>query len=162
MSEGIGITSVLVIIVVFVAFVSGYMAYNVNYTKAFRMKNKIVALYEKYDGVCGASDCQVEIQNYAKSIGYYSPRPSELGFCTQETVLPAVEAEESKNYNNPGYCIYKIREDADSMSYVDYSKRPGYYYHVVTCINISVPIVQDVFPKFLTVSGDTKTFSDNI
>ena len=38
------------IIVVFIVFALGYMAFNVNYTKAFRMKDKIVALYEKYNG----------------------------------------------------------------------------------------------------------------
>ena len=43
MNEGIGSTTILVIIVVFIALVSGYMAYNVNYTKAFRMKNKIIS-----------------------------------------------------------------------------------------------------------------------
>ena len=32
----------MVIIVVFLVLVSGYLAFNVNYTKAFRVKNKII------------------------------------------------------------------------------------------------------------------------
>ena len=32
----------MVIIIVFLVLVSGYLAFNVNYTKAFRVKNKII------------------------------------------------------------------------------------------------------------------------
>ena len=48
MRDALGGTVVLVIIVVFIVIVSGYMAFNVNYTKAFRIKNKIVDNYN-YD-----------------------------------------------------------------------------------------------------------------
>ena len=69
MNEGIGSTTILVVIAVFIAIVSAYLAYNVNYTKAFRMKNKIVSLYEEYNGQC-FNDCQAKIRDYARDIGY--------------------------------------------------------------------------------------------
>ena len=46
MRDSIGGSVVLIIIVVFIVVALGYMAFNVNYTKAFRMKNKVIAVYE--------------------------------------------------------------------------------------------------------------------
>ena len=43
----------MVIIIVFLVLVSGYLAFNVNYTKAFRVKNKIITTIEQYEGNCG-------------------------------------------------------------------------------------------------------------
>ena len=45
-------------IVVFLVIVSGYLAFNVSYTKAFRVKNKIITTIEQYEGLCDEdSDC---------------------------------------------------------------------------------------------------------
>ena len=41
----------IVIIVVFLVLVSGLLAFNVNYTKAYRVKNKIITTLEQYEGV---------------------------------------------------------------------------------------------------------------
>ena len=46
MRDALGGTVTLVIIVVFIVIALGYMAFNVNYTKAFRMKDKIITLYD--------------------------------------------------------------------------------------------------------------------
>ena len=71
MRDSLGSVVVLTIIVVFVVIVSAYMAFNVNYTKAFRMKNRIISLYEEYDGKCfSTGECETKIRNYAKEIGY--------------------------------------------------------------------------------------------
>ncbi len=66
MSDSLGGTVIIVLIVLFITIVSGYLAFNVNYTKAFKMKNKIVDTYEKYKGNCdGNSDCNDEIDGYS-------------------------------------------------------------------------------------------------
>ena len=52
MRDGIGSTVMITIIIAFIVCASSYLAYNVNYTKAFRMKNKIISVYEDYNGVC--------------------------------------------------------------------------------------------------------------
>ena len=66
MRDALGGTVVLMIIVIFIVFALGYMAFNVNYTKAFRMKNKIISVYEDYKGNCSSSECQKAITDYAK------------------------------------------------------------------------------------------------
>ena len=55
MRDSLGGAVNIIIIVVFIVIALGYMAFNVNYTKAFRMKNKIISvnkegeyLYKKY------------------------------------------------------------------------------------------------------------------
>ena len=44
MRDAIGGSVNLVIIVVFMLLVSGYLAFNINYTKAFKVKNKIILI----------------------------------------------------------------------------------------------------------------------
>ncbi|MBO4731371.1 MAG: hypothetical protein J5597_01005 [Spirochaetaceae bacterium] len=63
MRDAMGGSVALVIIVVFIVIALGYMAFNVNYTKAFRMKNKIISVYEKYEGKC-EENCEKEIKDY--------------------------------------------------------------------------------------------------
>ena len=158
MNEGLGTTPIVVIIVVFIAVASSYLAYNVNYMKAFRMKNKIIAIYEKYDGFCDG-DCQTEIIQYGKTIGY----SSVLMDCQNNPLRPRTSIAETV-YKDPGYCVYKIEEDmtevADAVE--DTTLKRGYYYRIVTRINIQIPIVQNVMGlSFLNVSGDTRQFNRN-
>jgi hypothetical protein len=157
MSEGIGSTTILTIIVVFIALVSGYMAYNVNYTKAFRMKNKIIALYEENNGICGGA-CQDQIVTYANEIGY---RPSGQLNCNETDVKPmGIQSSYGKDVRGL-YCEYKIKVDKNKAGddvFVD--TKDEYYYRILTRINIQIPIIQNIFGYgILNITGDTKSFS---
>lgn len=157
MNEGVGSTSIIVIIMVFIAFVSAYMAYNVNYTKAFRMKNKIISLYEEYDGHC-ESECHNKIQEYAKQIGYSSATLN----CEDSFFRPS--GSDSQTFLDSGYCEYRVIEEKSGYAdvYEDNNSVPGYYYRILTRIDIRIPIVQNAMNlKALNVTGDTKTFRDN-
>ena len=157
MNEGIGSTTILTIIVVFIALVSGYMAYNVNYTKAFRMKNKIISLYEENNGVCGSS-CQNEIVQYAKEIGY---NPAGNLKCNDTDIKP-IGIVDSYGSNKKGlYCEYKIQaQKSKSSDQVFKDSKDEYYYRILTRINIQIPVLQKILPlRILNVTGDTKSFS---
>ena len=52
MRDAFGGVANLAIIIVFLTLVSGYLALNVNYTKAFRVKNKIISTFEQFEGNC--------------------------------------------------------------------------------------------------------------
>ena len=161
MSEGLGGTVVLVIIVVSIVFISAYLAYNVNYTKAFRMKDKIIDTIEKYDGNCQSS-CKNEINKYASDIGYENAL--KAGGCSNLPYKPAEASSSDDDTSSHGYCIYKLDEprhynggDGEGK----YQTKPGYYYRAVTRINIQIPIVQNIFDLgALYVTGDTKVFHD--
>ena len=71
MNDGIGGATVLALIVFFVVIFSSYMAFNVNYTKAFRVKNKVIDCFNKYGTACRnvtdkRNKCNKEIEAYAK------------------------------------------------------------------------------------------------
>ena len=147
MRDALGGAVNIFIIVLFIVFALGYMAYNVNYTKAFRMKNKVVSTYEKYKGNCNA-DCETEIKEYAQSIGY---APDYMG-CESES-------------SNKLYCVKAIQ--ATQLE----DMKTKCYYRITTRINISIPILENILamqgsndnnnaPKTISVfyvTGDTKT-----
>lgn len=142
MRDAFGGVTNLVIIVVFLALVSGYLAFNVNYTKAFRVKNKIISTFEQYEGQCNASQrgpntCNGEIIEYMKSIGYSANSFNITDYTCHD-----------------GYCYRKIIvTDPDS----DEGEKA--YFKVVTQINIDIPIINKILPglKIFRVSGDTKS-----
>ena len=148
MRDALGGSISVVIIVVFIVFVMGYMAFNVNYTKAFRMKNKIIALYEEYDGKC-EDTCETEIQEYAREIGYI-PDSNHNFQC------PDGYAEHPKN-GGKLYCEKAVnvalRSSEDSMN----EQRTKKYYKIITKINISIPVFDNLANlNVFQVTGDTK------
>jgi len=158
MNEGVGSTTIIVIIMVFISVVSAYMAYNVNYTKAFRMKNKIISLYEEYDGHC-ESECHAKIIEYGKQIGYKSATLK----CDDNPFVPSGSV--SQPFTDIGYCEYKVMVEKTDRSrvdvYEDNHSVPGYYYRILTRIDIRIPIIQNVLQlNALNVTGDTKVFED--
>lgn len=154
MNEGVGSSTVLVIMMVFLTVVSAYMAFNVNYTKAFRLKNKIVAVYDQYNGDCSiGSVCWDEIEEYALSIGFTRANLA----CDDSSVKPANSTSQARDY----FCEYKVVvNNSSGGTNVQDEGKEYYYYHIVTRIDIKIPIVQNVFSyRVLTVSGDTKVYS---
>ena len=150
MNEGVGSTTIIVIIAVFIA------AYNVNYTKAFRMKNKIVSLYEEYDGDCN-SECMDRIHEYANSIGY---NPYGSLNCDSTDIKP-LGLDGSPTEKSGLYCEYRIQvqKSNDGDVYPDNNHKEQYYYRILTRIDIQIPIVQNVFDlRILNITGDTKIF----
>lgn len=125
-------------IVVFITLVSGFLAFNVNYTKAFRVKNKIISTIEEYEGSCSiGSDCDIKISSYMSELGYSSPSNN---YC-----------EADYNFQN-GYCI----SNAISSGTSDNKK---VYYKVETAIVIDIPIVNKLLPKIriFRVGGSTRS-----
>ena len=61
----------IAIIIVFLVIVSGYMAYNVSYAKAFNVKNKIISTIEEHEGKCDFSKtddtCVKMIDSYMRN-----------------------------------------------------------------------------------------------
>lgn len=168
MNEGVGSTPIIVIIVVFIAIVSGYMAYNVNYTKAFRMKNKIISVYEHYDGVCDSS-CRKEIDDYADEIGYhvdagFNETDCDKSFFKPEGSYVRVQYHKIGKRGQGGFCEYKVKvpkvADDTNLDVID-DTRDKYYYRIITRIDINIPIITNVFDlRFLNVTGDTKALED--
>ena len=147
MRDAFGGIANLAIIIVFLTLVSGYLALNVNYTKAFRVKNKIISTIEEYEGNCkieSTNECHLKIQDYMNSLGYNAP------------YLDIKNEEGWDCGTGAGYCIKEVPVNDISVGNADDTKKRSYF-KVVTQINIDIPIVNRILPKIFEVRGDTKT-----
>ena len=144
MRDAIGGLFNIWIILIFIALVSGFMAFNINYTKAFRVKNQIITSIEKYNGNCETnSSCYNEIVNFMDNIGYSAAN---------------ISSEDGERcFTNEGFCIKK---NSVSTNGVDASLNK-FYYSVRTIISIDIPIIREVMPhiRFFQVKGDTALMS---
>lgn len=148
MRDALGGLVNIVLILVFLVLVSGYLAFNINYTKAFRVKNKVITTIEQYEGKCKIDDetkpCGRIIHDYKLKVGYNS----------DITIDGDSRAGEECN---KGVCI-KENKDESSISSIDGTIKVSY--RVKTFVVIDIPIIRNILTnfEFFQVTGDTKTF----
>lgn len=152
MREAIGTSYVVnFIITFFILFILVFLA-TLSYTKAFKVKNKIVDIIEEYEGDVVDTSSQLksgpkgDINSKLGQIGY---RVSDKKTCKNRYEGNAFDnvKEISKNgTSNYHYCIYQV----------DTGK--GKYYGVVTYIYFDIPIVGSTVE--IPVYGETKTFTE--
>ena len=157
MRDAVGGAVNLVMIVVFMTIVSGYMAFNVSYMKAFKVKNKIISTVEEFDGQCNVdSDCDKIIKDYMRRIGYNVSSMTTndvshyVGTATdyntnQYQKMGKVECPDSQ------YCIVEYYEDNSSA-------KKYHFYKVFTRVTMDIPIINHIMEgfRFFQVTGDTK------
>lgn len=129
----------IVIIVVFLCIVSGYLAFNVNYTKAFRVKNKIISTIEQYEGNIDNSEARSKMNDYMRKLGY------------NQSVRLRIPDYTCRD----GYC-YKVTCNR-SVSSVN-ENRATMTVNVITQIQIDIPIINKIMPglRMFQITGDTK------
>ena len=155
MSNAFGGLTNIVIIVVFLVLVMGYLAFNVQYSKAFKVKNTVITTLEQYEGKCDrGSRCDEKIQNYINQVGYGTKDIRVSGNC------PTGANGSTDDYHcNNGYCYCKVLlETSTDDIYKNITKE---YYHVVTHVELNIPIINNVLSglRFFEVSGDSKPVS---
>lgn len=131
----------ITMIVVFLVVVSGYLAFNVTYTKAFRMKNKIITTLEQYEGCQGTNEqtCVGILEAYANSIGYVTP---DVNYCTKD-------GEWTKCTNKYAWKEMQSGTGGDNTKH---------YYNVRTVISIQIPIIENIMSNMsvFKLNGSTK------
>ncbi len=149
MRDAIGGVVNIFLISLFMVVISGYMAFNVSYVKAFKVKNKIINLVEQYEGNCPInSKCSQKIEEYMTKIGY-NTRVEVKDFCPDRKECCRKDR---------GYCITSV--DVTPPNSTGDKKA---YYKVLTQVNIDIPIINNVMPhmKVFQVTGDTKVIKVN-
>lgn len=146
MRDAIGGVFTIQIILVFMIIINAYLAFSVNYTKAFRIKNNIVAILEQQEGFTtnGTSSAAGQIEKIMTDTGYNVDKGVIDRCGSKNDGYVAV-------YNNAGgYCL-KLNMTSDGT---------GGYYSVKTYISIDIPILNNIFPIFsdvFAIKGETKT-----
>lgn len=138
------------LVIVFMAFIiiSGFIAFNTNYNKAFKMKNRIITILEKYDNNPSNEEAKEEIRKYAKSIGYNASTEYTSG-CTS--------ADYTIDSNNTGWC-YKVNTSSSDKTNGSVKEYVSTYVDVRTFVSIDIPIFNVLFShiNFFAVNGSTK------
>lgn len=154
MREAIGTSYVVnFIITFFILFILVFLA-TLSYTKAFKVKNKIVDIIEEYEGDVVDTSSQLksgpqsDINSKLGQIGY---RVSDKKTCKKNgryegNAFDNVKEISKSGISNYHYCIYQV----------DTGK--GKYYGVVAYIYFDIPIVGSTVE--IPVYGETKTFTE--
>lgn len=149
MSDAIGGVVNVALIVFFIVAITSYMAFNVNYEKAFNVKNEIVSLYEEYEGRCNG-DCKQKIREYEDRAGYGAMR--------------LTENDGEHCYDEFGYCVraYESKQTTAANTDPDNGGRSEFikycYYGIRTNVFIDIPIINNLMNlRLFHVTGQTKT-----
>ena len=160
MKESIGGTWLIGIVALFIVLFSAFMAYSINYTKAFRAKNGIIDLIEQNEGYTFYSgsninnmtqeqlmnDRSVQAKAYAlvKSMGYdYGSKSENKVVCNNDgTISDATKIDAA--YQPGGYCVYRFCNSDGT-----------YRYKVVTYVMMKFPVIN--FGITVPIKGETKT-----
>ena len=153
MRESLGSIWIVSFVFFVIILISGFLAFNTNYNKAFKMKNKIINVLEKHNNRI-TDDAQEEIREYAKSIGY-SASSTYTSTCGN--------AGYDRDSNNIGWCY---KEHVSSSDYTmsgntggtNVSEYRSTYIDVRTFVSIDVPLFNHIFKnlKQFSVTGSTK------
>ena len=149
MRDAIGQVFALQVILAFVLLINGYMAYSVNYTRAFRVKNQIVNIIEQYEGP--TDEAMAKIGRYVDGMTYKVPQTLINNF--------------RNNYSsNNGDATVSCQ---DGWCYIAHNVKTtggdgemnGTYYSVITFVNIDIPVINNLIGlgDFLSISGETRT-----
>lgn len=142
MRESIGNTFVFNIVIIFVAIIIALLVGSLSYSKAFKVKNRIVSVIEKHETY--DSGARNEIETALASIGY-RVNPGGTQNCPERGGATAINAINS-NYR---YCIYEYDTGTSGK---------GRYYGVITYMHFDIPIIGQ-FIEF-PIYGETKIIYD--
>ena len=147
MRDAISGAMTLQIIVIFMIIINCYLAFSVNYTKAFRVKNEIRSIVEKNEGMTCSAISQIndlmlksnykmntQFENWCSNNGYTVARLDAGSFC------------------------YKYNKVDVTGTSNDLSTYKGAYYTIATFVNVDIPLVNNLLPfagNLFLVKGET-------
>lgn len=145
MRESVGSTWVYMIVITFTFIFAGFLALVIAYSKAYKIKNEVTLIVEKYEGI---SDTSIEIiKNYVKNAGY-----SATGKCKSETGEEVIgltsdgtyeEADSKKKYL---LCFKKSSSESKNTEI-----------EITTFYKFTLPIIGDI--TTFDISGETNTMN---
>ncbi len=152
MRESIGSALLLNIVLVFSAIIILVFIGIISYSKAYRVKNRIIDIIEKYGEYNSAASHEV-----TESLSEAGYTVSTKDFCNSNKVkkhLREIGIYSPKNVNDNtrgyNYCVFEVEGRTNSITGSDESK----YYVVVTFVHFNFPIIGDIIN--MPIYGETK------
>lgn len=150
MKEGYGGAMALGFMMTFIIIMSGYTAFTINYSKAFKVKSKLIDTIQKYDNDMKNPNIEKEMKDYIKEIGY-SASSEFMKNCGGDNEYQA-------GPSGQGWCYIVFEENTNGQSKIKtYTKKR--YVKVRTYVSIDIPVINRIFSgiRVFTVEGSTKS-----
>jgi uncharacterized repeat protein (TIGR02543 family) len=132
MRESVGSSLLLKIVMIFIVIYACFLSIAVNYSLAFRTKNALVSIIEKYEGVDKAADA---LKEYISTVKYNNNIDIDSIITTD------------CNPQESSYCISQ-----------KYTQNGDTYYKVVVYLKFDFPLLGNIF--LFPISGETKIIND--
>ena len=148
MRDAIGGVFSITAIVVFLIVVNCFLAFSVNYSRAFRAKNEIRSIIEKNEGL--KCDALKQVSEFLSKYHYHISSDSKT-WCSNNGY-------EVAEYNNTPLFCYKVQKVDITGATNGNATYKGAYYTVVTFVNIDIPIFNRIyggFSNYFMVKGET-------
>ena len=152
MKDAIGGSLLLYLVVIFTSIIILFFAGILAYSKAYKVKNKIVQIIESYDGQISQNDIlnldvESAIEMELRNTGYrFSSAPSDER-CRRDSSRDVCKNLNKGEFN---YCICYHGENPSNDGAVNF----GASYEVITYVHFAFPVIGDLltFP----VKGETR------
>lgn len=153
MREAIGNTFIVNLLMVFIAVMSALLIGSISYSKAFKVKNRIIYTIEKYGGwdSGGSNIVRTEIEASLRDIGYQLKLANSSFYSSGNKWCPR------KNGVDPVYG-YKGQVITYHYCVYEYNNEKGHYYGVTTYMHFDIPLIGNYveFPIY----GETRSLYD--
>lgn len=126
---------------------------SINYSKAYKAKNRIITILEKYGKF--DEDAKKEIESNLQKGGYQTSTGNILEKCNK--FVP------TSTTGSTGNLVYPTDADTNRIydyCVIEYESGIGNYYQVVTFMKFEVPVVGGLLE--FAVKGETKVLYENI
>ena len=134
MREAVGTTWIFQLVLIFVLIFAAYLALTVNYSKSFRVKNEVLTIIEKYQGV--TDNAYKTINNYLYANNYNQKGRCPDGWYGVKDITDTRinGLEEAKSNSKYYWCVYK------NTGY--HASRPGRsYYKIKMFFRFELPMI---------------------
>ena len=160
MRESLGGGLLLNLVVFFTGIVIVFFVGILSYSKAYRIKNRIIEIIEKYgnyvsiEPTTGLNSVTEELNSDLKNAGYNVSKPTKCDSVRNDLVsstngrYDAAKLKTNLNSYGYNYCVFESTNSGN-----------GKYYVVVTFVRFEVPIVGDLLE--IPVYGETKMLNKN-
>ena len=141
MRETVGTTWIFQLVIIFILIFSSYLAIMTNYSKAFKSKNEVVSIIEKYEGLTSGNLKGIGIiNNYLSASGYHNKGACEPGYygavSLSNSSASAFEYVGNGSNKKYYYCVQKVTFTGVTVKS---------YYNVVLFFNLDLPVLGNLF-----------------
>lgn len=153
MKEAIANAGIFNLIIIFVIVLLSLFIGSLGYSKAFKVKNKIVDEIEKYEGY-KVGTTEPAIEDWLGQIGYRMNTGFTYNECPAETFSGQTGEVVNRN-SDYQYCVYKFNVCSSKVG--DTCIKRNIHYRVVAYMYFDVPIINNLIK--IPVKGETKSFT---